>query len=144
MNGWHSALTALCAGMILIGALHILTPGGAMEKSVKGVLSTVFLLSVLTACLPAFRGFSTQIGAKREEAKAENQSLMETNAEYVVMEVLKKADIPFSKITVRTDKSDDGSISISKVIIVTDCEPQTVRAALSGIDESQEVVITHE
>ena len=144
MNGYHSVLTALCAGMILIGALHLLTPGGAMEESVKGVLSTVFLLSVLTACLPAFRGFSAQIATRGEEAQTENPPLMETNAEYIIREVLKKSDIPFSKITVRTDKSEDGSISISKVIIVTDCEPQTVRAALDGMNELREVVITHE
>ena len=127
MNGPVTAATTLCAGMILIGALHFLAPGGAMGKSVKSVLGMVFLVTVLAACLPAFRGFSAQIVLNTAQEKAENSALTETNAKYVLGEVLKKAGISFSKITVCTDKSDDGSISISKVIIVTDCKPSRQR-----------------
>ena len=143
MNGFQSAVCALCAALILIGALCLLTPGGTMGKPVKSVISLVFLISVLAACLPAFRGFSPEI-IFRTEAAADAGDLTATNAEYVFREVLQKQDIPFSKITVRTDKTDDGGISISKVIIVTACEEETVRAALDGIGESVEVVIRRE
>ena len=143
MSRFQAAVSALCAALIVIGALCLLIPGGTMGKSVKKVLSLVFLLSVLSACLPAFRGLSVQI-VPRPQTETDHVALHETNAEFVIKEVLQKAGVSFSKITVRTDKSDDGGISISKVIIVTDCKEETVKAALDGFAEQTEVVVTHE
>lgn len=49
MNAFSAFAAALCAACVLIGALHLITPDGAMSKPVKYALSVVFLISVISA-----------------------------------------------------------------------------------------------
>ena len=143
MTNFQSLACALCAALILIGGLHFLIPGGVMEKSVRTVVGMAFLVSVLAACIPAFRGVNPEI-VFSSPARVDADDMMKTNAVYVFTQILQSKEIPFSKITVYTDKSEDDGISISKVVIVTDCEEETVRNALDGMDETYEVVICDE
>ena len=43
MNAFSAFAAALCAACVLIGALHLITPDGAMSKPVKYALSVVFV-----------------------------------------------------------------------------------------------------
>ena len=60
------------------------------------------------------------------------------------VKVLKSAEINFSEITVCTDKTEDGGIVISKLIIYSDCAEERIRGALGAAAENIEVEIVNE
>lgn len=143
MSGLTAAAVTVCSAMVLIGALQWVAPAGAMEKPVKTLLGVVFLTVAIGTLLPAigkiepdFR-FASPTAAKTEELDA-------ASARYIAMVLLQNAGINFSEITVCTDKSDDGSIHITKITIFSDCEEETIRSALRAIAGNDEVVIIHE
>lgn len=108
MNAFSAFAAALCAACVLIGALHLITPDGAMSKPVKYALSVVFLISVISAAAIPLKKISVDITVPDCEEYSE-ESLYATSAEYVYGQLLKNAGIEFTKITVCTDKSDDGA-----------------------------------
>ena len=110
-------ITALCAACVFTGALYMLSPGGVMEE--------------WDAVFPA-------------ADEIPRQSLDAASAEYVYGAVLEASGINFSEITVCTDKSDDGSIIITKVIIYTGCDERTVKEALGVVAENYEVEVINE
>ncbi len=143
MTWLPSVLTAVCASCVLIGALQLLCPAGSMAKPVKTVVGLAFLLSVLTAAVPAIR--QVEIPSVFPQAQtAEPEELYQASAVYVYERALRAAGIDFTKITVCTDKSEDGSIHISKIVIVSDEQKQRIEAALEGAANEAEVVVTHE
>ncbi len=61
MNAFSAFAAALCAACVLIGALHLITPDGAMSKPVKYALSVVFLISVISAAAIPLKKISVDI-----------------------------------------------------------------------------------
>ena len=57
MSYFTSFITSLCAACIMIGALHMICPDGAMGKSVKYILSLIFIVSVIAAAAFNIRNF---------------------------------------------------------------------------------------
>ena len=136
-------ITALCAACVFTGALYMLSPGGVMEKPVRYILGLVFLVIVISSA-------GVTLGTAEWDAvfpaadEIPRQSLDAASAEYVYGAVLESSGINFSEITVCTDKSDDGSIIITKVIIYTDCDERTVKEALGVVAENYEVEVINE
>lgn len=143
MNFFATFITAFCTGCILIGALYLLCPDGSMQKPVKYVLSLVFMLTVIAAASVTVKNakFDAEAFSPPETATAE---LDTAAAEYVYAHTLESAGINFSKITVCTDKSEDGSIIISKVIVYSDCEERKIKEALGVVAENYEVEVINE
>ena len=100
----------------MIGALHMICPDGAMGKSVKYILSLIFIVSVIAAAAFNIRNFDWNTDYTVPEIQSD-ESLEASAARYVYAAALKSAGINFREITVCTDKSESGSIIISKVII---------------------------
>lgn len=142
MGGFVSFATAFCAACIFIGALSAAAPEKAMSKPVKYVLSLAFTAAVIGAAGMIdktdldFNEFSGEISVSSDMQTAA--------AEYAYAYALKSADINFSEITVCTDKTDDGSIIITKVIIYSDGNESEIRRALSTAAENYEVEIKNE
>jgi len=143
MNFFSSFVSAFCAACVFIGALYMLCPDGAISKSVKYVFTLVFVLSVISAAAIAAGKWDYK-AFEFTPPETENLTLNTAAAEYVYAETLKRHQIDFSKITVCTDKTESGSISINKVIICSDCESQRILAALSGVAENIEVEIVND
>ncbi len=143
MSAVISFIVSLCAACVFIGALHIICPDGVMQKPVKYILSLVFLVVVITSAGISLAGADLNIdfGASPEVSA---QSLDAAAARYVYAAALTNYGINFSEITVCTDKSDDGSIIITKVIVYSDCEEWAVREALGVVAENYEVEVAHE
>ena len=120
MSGLSTFLTSLCAASVFIGAVHLICPDGNMGKPVKYVLS-------LDAA-----------------AEVSDEELKTASAKYVYEQALKSNKINFTEITVCTDKTEDGSIVISKVIIFSDCAEERIRAALGEAAQNIEVEIVNE
>lgn len=88
-------------------------------------------------------GFNTDI-TFNTAAEVSDEELKAASARYVYGQLLKSGEIIFSEITVCTDKTENGSIVISKVIIYSDCDKQRVLAALGESAENIEVEIVNE
>lgn len=142
MNYFSSLLTAFCSACVIIGLLFLISPDGAMSKSVRYILGLVFLLSIVTAT-----GLSVKTPqfdfTFEEETIQSSDDLDNANAEYIFKSALKNAGIEFSEITVCTDKLDNGRIVINKVIIRSDCERERILSVL-GDTTGYEVEIINE
>lgn len=143
MNGLTSFLTSLCAACVFIGAMHLICPDGNLGKPVKYILSLVFLVTVISAAGLLKGGFDTDIGFEAS-ASVSDEELKAASARYVYAQALRRSEINFTEITVCTDKTEDGSIVISKVIIYSDCEKERIRAALGEAAKNIEVEIVNE
>lgn len=143
MSYFTGFITAFCAGCVLIGTLHIICPDGAMSKPVKYVLSLVFMLIIISAAGITVK--KADFDFKIPSSDSEDTGALDiAAAEYVYARLLESAGINFTKITVCTDKSDDGSIIISKVIIYSDCDRLKITEALSVVAENYEVEVINE
>lgn len=143
MSGLTTFLTSLCAACVFIGAVHLICPDGNLGKPVKYVLSLVFLVTVISAAGLLKGGFNTDISFEASAA-ASDEELKAAAARYVYGEALRSCEINFSEITVCTDKNEDGSIVISKVIIYSDADKERIRVALGSAAENIEVEIINE
>lgn len=143
MNIITSLLTAFCASAVFIGALYMICPDGAMNKTVKFVLGLVFLLSVIAASGITLSQADISFEIPKQEA-ADTAALDTAAAEYVYSYALKNSGIDFSEITVCTDKSADGSIYISKVIIKSEENREKILSALGEAAKNIEVEIKNE
>lgn len=140
MSGFSSFLISLCAACVFIGALHMICPDGVMADSVKYLLSVVFLVSVLSVSALPLGHFSPEPFHVQENAESETD-LTVAAAKYVYTAALQNAGINFREITVCTDKSEDGSIIISKLIIRSDCEETKIKDALGAAAEHFEIEV---
>ena len=143
MNSLITFLTALCTACVFIGAVHLICPDGSLGKPVKYVLSLVFLVTIISATGFLKGGFSTDINFNTG-AEVSEEELKAASARYVYEQVLKSNQINFTEITVCTDKTEDSSIVISKVIIYSDCNKERVLAALGESAKNLEVEIVNE
>jgi len=114
-----------------------------MSKSVKYILSLIFLISVISV---AGIGVSDQGKSFdfKTEASVDSSDFEIQNARLVYMETLKKSGLEFKEITVLTDKSEDGSIVINKIIVNSFCEKEKIINALSEIAKTAEVEVIDE
>lgn len=143
MSGFTSFLTAVCASLVFIGAMHLICPDGSMAKSVKYILGLVFLVTVISAAGLLSDGFTPEISFDTD-IESSKEELSAAAARYAYEQALKAAEINFSKITVCTDKTADGGIVISKLIIYSDCAEEGILAALGAAAENIEVEIVNE
>ena len=72
------------------------------------------------------------------------ETLDTANAELIYSYLLRLGGIDFTKISVYTDKSADGSISISKVLIYSNQSREEILKVLNGAAENTEVEIINE
>ncbi|MBR2488909.1 MAG: hypothetical protein IKB45_00395 [Clostridia bacterium] len=143
MNFLSSAITAFCAACIFIGTLYILCPEGAVSKSVKYILSLVFLVSVIAAAGVVTKKSEISLPAP-SDYEINTETLDTANAELIYSYLLRLGGIDFTKISVYTDKSADGSISISKVLIYSNQSREEILKVLNGAAENTEVEIINE
>lgn len=131
-------VTAFCTGCIALGALYILVPSGNISKAVKYAFALSFL------CLVIFSAFKIS-NISLPEFSTENrdfgdEKMSAATAQIIFSEALTHENINFIKITVFTDKSETGGISISKVLVYT-AEPYEKVYSVIGSDAYSLVVI---
>lgn len=142
MNYISSFLIAFCVASVFIGGLYMLCPDGAINKSVKYLLSLVFLLTVISAAGITVKNTEFNIDFTSPEVSTE--ALETASAEYVYSYALKSAGVEFEEIEIFTTKAANGSISINKVVIYSDSPRDRVIAALGEAAKNIEVEIINE
>lgn len=143
MNALNSFITAVCAACVIIGAAYLICPDGSMQKPVKYVLSLVFIAVIISAVPIARVKFDLNFNAYEYGEKTEDELLI-SGAEYVYGSVLKKAGVNFNKITVCTDKTESGGISIIKIAVSTNEPEYKVKEALNAAGVNYEVTVQNE
>lgn len=121
----------------------MLCPNGTVSKTVKYVLSLVFLVSVIAAAGVTIDKSDVNINFLAPDSA--NSDFLETqSAEYVYSYILQKKGIKFNKITVCTDKSENGGISINKIIVYSECQKEKILNAFSESGITCEVEVVNE
>ena len=137
MNSILSFIVSFCIISVVLGALYILCPKGTMQKSVR----YIFVLLLITSCLALIKGIGgIDFSLKKHTYAPQNDDAFHYFAELTFKEALKNAKVEFSKITVCTDKSENGSILISEVIVFSE-EPQDKILKAIGSEEYEVTVI---
>ncbi len=135
---------SFCTGCILIGALYILCPEGNISKPIKHIFSLLFLIIIISAANIPLKNidFTFQTSAVTESENYEEMQI--SAAKYIFSEALTACDINFSEISIYTDKNDNDSIVITKVVIVSNESKDKILQALKGLSENREVEIINE
>ena len=141
MSGFASFVTAFCTVCVLTGGLFLICPSNKLENSVKYIFGLVFLLCILTS-LPTFKDIRPKFDTKTHVTATDR--LNEQASRWVFEAALKNADIEFSKIIVCTDKTEDGSIIINKVIVYSSAPPEAIQSILGGDDADYAVEVVNE
>ncbi len=131
-----------CVSAIFIGALLIICPNGQMSKSIKYILSLVFTLLIISSAVKI--DFNLDFTPNTNVINSHAEVINTHSAVYVYSQCLKAAKIEFSKISVLTNKSDDGSIVISKVLIFSKEDKNKILLALGEVAQNFEVEIINE
>lgn len=140
MNLILSFIASFCIISIVLGALYILCPKGTMQKSVK----YIFVLLLISSSLSLIKGVDNiDFGMAKHSYTLQNNDAALLGAELTFKEALRAADINFSKITVCTDKSENGSILISEVIVYSEEPCEKILKAI-GNEKEYEVTVINE
>ena len=121
----------------------MISPNGVMSNSVKYILGLCFIITLIGGTGIKIKKEDMNFPSKSETV-IDNTALQTANAEFVYSYALKSAGVEFSEITVCTDKAEDGSIIITKVIIKSDCEKEKILSVLKEPSQVYEVEIINE
>ncbi|MBQ9977898.1 MAG: hypothetical protein IJP21_04840 [Clostridia bacterium] len=121
-------VTVFCTCAVMVGGMKLLL-GGVLEESGKYILALILVVTTvgaLTNINISLKGQKPEIFEKTDN-NAEALILYET--EYLIKELFNEEKVTYKKIDIKTNKTQDGSIVISEVIIY-EAEPQTKAKAL--------------
>ena len=121
---------------VTLGALYMLCPEGTLQKSVKYVFVLLLLCSMI-ALITGMKKVSFDFHMPQYRYQPENAQAIGIKLNFE--RALKNEGIEFSKITVCTDKSKDGSIIISEVIVYSS---ETEEKILNTIGNPKEYEVT--
>ena len=140
MSAVKAFLVAFCSGCVLLGLLCILVPKGSLSKSVKYAISLAYLCVILSVSV----GLGSIDFPKTANGDKDfsDERFSAATARMIFSEALSAADIDFRKITVFTDKSQSGGISITKVYVYTAAPIEKVSAVIGSKD--YELVVVNE
>lgn len=137
METLHLWVTGLCTAAVISAVVTVLTPSGALEKSIKSVIS-VFLICAMI--MPFFKAkininnnSSIILDESNETATDMNEAVCEQTENYLkstVEEVLEKNGISFREVIIDM-KIEDDNISVNSVTVSgVDKDAQTVKDIL--------------
>lgn len=140
MNSILSFIVSFCIISVILGALYILCPEGTMQKSVK----YIFFLLLITSSLALIKGIGDiNWSPIKQQYDTQSEETAAFGAELTFKQALQNAGIEFSKITVCTDKSEDGSILINEVIVYSN-ETEEKITEIIGNEAEYEVTVINE
>lgn len=143
MDIFSQLIISFCAASVFIGILYLLCPDGAMSKSVKYILGLAFLLSVIAAA-----GITVNLDnadfSQYEFSLGDSMELETESARQVYAYALTKSGVNFEEIEVYTNKSEDGSIIINKIVIYSDADREKIIEALGEVAQNFEVEVINE
>ncbi|MBO4433814.1 MAG: hypothetical protein J5852_09830 [Clostridia bacterium] len=132
MSTIKTFITAFCTGAVLLGTVYILVPKGGTKKAVQYAFCLSFLCIVLSVAIKISGSDFPSFNAGKQNF--DNEKLSAALAKTVFAAALGEKNIKYKKITVFTDKTDSGGISITKVYVYTAADYRDVKAAIGSKD----------
>ncbi len=134
MSEIKSVILGLCIASISLGAMYMLRPTGATEKSVRLSFAVIFLsLLVISVSSILHIDFNKIKITLNNSFNDSSENIVSAEAKFLCQEILKEKGIDFKGIEIFTDKTDDGSISIKRITVESTAEPDAVRQSITAV-----------
>ncbi len=142
MSRLMQGIFGICAALVFMGAVQIISPQRAMKKSINFILGVVFVLSLL---VPVFSLKDVNLSFELPETSVESANELSVyTADYLVRAALNGAGIKFEKLEIITDILEDNRISITKVSLVSNYPKEQIAGALKEIVAPDRVEVLNE
>lgn len=129
MNAFKGFIMSVCTLFCVLGGLFILSPKGKFEKPVRYVFALVLLICTVSSALQFMKtDFSFSFDSFTQ---ADTSDISVYTAKKVYETALENEGIDFEKISLITDKLENGSINITKIIILSDDDPEKIKEIVS-------------
>lgn len=134
MSEFESVILGLCIASVSLGAMYMLRPVGAAEKSVRLSFAVIFLsLLVVSAASLVSTDFGDLKISAESPASDYSENIVAAEAQYLCSQILNDKGIEFSEIKIFTDKTEDGGISIKRIAVESAAEPDTIRQSITAV-----------
>ena len=121
-------VTVFCTCAVMVGGMKLLL-GGVLEDSGKYILALILVVTTVGALTNINISLKSQKPEIFEKTDNNAEALILYETEYLIKELFNEEKVTYKKIDIKTNKTKDGSIVISEVIIY-EAEPQTKAKAL--------------
>jgi len=126
-------ITTIVIGVLSLSFLSMLVPNS--EKTLKYVVSVVFLCMITLPIIKAVPSLKIDAFTVENKNVSENVlALKIKSTELLIADILKRNNIDFNKITVFANISEDYSITIKHVEIVSNQNAEKILSALKELD----------
>ena len=137
MSEFSSFAISFCGVCVATGGIHMLIPEGKMTKTVKYVI-VLTLISALIGVFAVNFNFEFQTGAASDlDAEYRDEKLVTA----VFENALNMNNVKFEKIVIFTDKSKEGSITITKIQIYSAESRERIMSAIGNGNEYEVEII---
>lgn len=149
MENFKAAVTSVCIVSAAICLIENLTSGTALKNQMKLMMKLIFALALLTPIVSGGAGIElpepedyefSDDGYSLELYNSELEKAISENVADVLRGQLRAAGISFGNISVSVNISDDGSISISKVVISAEDFRAASEIIKNSLGEGTEVI----
>ena len=145
MNEFKSVILGICIASIGLGAMYMLKPEGATAKAVRFAFAVIFLTLTVTLVVSLFvKGDRLLPSLSSDTELLSYESIARLEAEQLAAEVLKEKGIKYEKIEIFTNKEDSGSISIKRITVKTNENPEYVRDSITAVIKADGVEVINE
>ncbi len=138
MNTLMQFFYGFCAAAVFLGFLSMLSPEGAMKKSVKYGFAITFLCVCVTLFM-GLNGISFKYEQKTGSQINTSNTLAEKQVEYICAAALTDNKIPFSEIKANIKEAD--GIYINEITVYSDFDKEKTEAVIKNTLEVKEVEI---
>ena len=126
-------ITTIVIGVLSLSFLSMLVPNS--EKTLKYVVSVVFLCMITLPIIKAVPSLKIDAFTVENKNVSENVlALKIKSTELLIADILKRNNIDFNKITVFANISQDYSITIKHVEIVSNQNAEKILSVLKELD----------
>lgn len=127
MQEIRESAICLCVGCLICSIISIIAPKGGTEKLIKLAVGAFLLLSVINS-VSDIKPDLNLISLSSDSAVTENVEAVNDFAQNIIKKqlsghieaVLEQMNIPYEKIEIQMDISDDASISIEQTTVAVD------------------------
>lgn len=133
----------ICATLVLIGAVQIISPQKTMKKGINYILGVVFVLTLMVPVM-TIKDTNLSYEIKTDGEVGLNNEFNEYTARYIIATLLKNKQIDYKNISVITDISEDNRISITKVTVYSNETTEKIAEALAEIVKAEAVEVVNE
>lgn len=145
MSSFKGIVLGICAASLVLGAVYILKPVGAAEKSIRFTFALIFLcITVIPSFKLLKKDFSHfTVNIQKNSDKSE-EKLTEFYAEYLCNTVLSENGYAFEKIEIFTDKNNDSGIFIKNIRVISDGDAKGITDCILSVVEAGGVEVINE